>query len=567
MERPSLTAAELQAELKLAPVVASILSTRGLATLDEARRFLAPSLDDLHAPLLMRGMREAVERLQTAIAQHEKILIYGDYDVDGTMATVLLKTAIELLGGECGYHVPHRIQEGYGMRDEVIERAAAGGVRLVISVDTGIRAFAAAETAERCGLDLIVTDHHLPQAKGVPKALAVLNPNQEGCQYPCKELCGAGVAFKLAQAMLEAAGRSRLVPSFLKIAALATVADVVPLLGENRAIVSLGLEGLKDCRNAGLSALMKLSNLDAGQAPSSTDVAFRLAPRINAAGRMDVANDVVELLTVRDAARALELAQKLDALNAERRNEEDRIMTAIEAQIAADPSLAGAGCMVLAGEGWHRGVAGICASRVVERHARPALVISTEDGEAHGSGRSIPAFHLLAALESCPELFTRFGGHAHAVGFALPVENVPELRRRLDLYARERLTAEDYLPVLDYDAELALEDVTPELWENLRLLEPFGLGNPEPVFVARAATQDGVAKVLKEKHLKLRLRRGGDYGARSIEALGWRMARRLENEPLIPGSTLDAAFRIERNPRPEFGGGLQLILKDYRLVK
>src|SRR5215467_590020 len=324
-------AEHLQVEARLSPLVARLLALRGVSTAAEARTFLSPSLGHLHSPYLMRGMREAVERISSAIANRENILIYGDYDVDGTAAVVLLKTAIELCGGTTDFHVPHRIKEGYGMRDNVIEQAAAAGVKLVISVDTGIRAFQAAETARRVGVDLIVTDHHLPEAhEGVPNALAVLNPNQPGCDYPCKALCGAGVAFKVAQALFasfkDPAEQAKLVPSFLKMVAIATVADVVPLVGENRTMARLGLEGLRRPVNGGLKALMEVSGLaESGRALNAGDVGFRLGPRINAAGRMDVARDVIELFTCKDQARCKQIAEKLNLLNTQRQQEEARI--------------------------------------------------------------------------------------------------------------------------------------------------------------------------------------------------------------------------------------------------
>jgi single-stranded-DNA-specific exonuclease len=566
---PRQIAAQLAASMDLPELVSELLTARGITSVDEANRFLRPSLDQLHSPMEMLGMLAAVERLERAIASREPMLIYGDYDVDGTMATVILKTAVELLGGQCDFHVPHRLLEGYGMRDEVIERAAANGTRLIISVDTGIRAFAAAETAERVGVDLIVTDHHLlAESEGVPKALAVLNPNQPDCAYPCKHLCGAGVAFKVAQALLERAGRGRLIPSFLKVVAIATVADAVPLLGENRVFVSLGLEGLRKVVNPGLNALMQVCELDHGRALSATEVAFRIAPRMNAAGRMDVAKDVVELFTVKDPVRARELALRLNELNSARQQEEQRISDAVLLQVEESPELRDAACMVVDGDGWHRGVIGICASRVVDRFGRPALVISRDGDEAHGSGRSIPNFHLLDALESAPELFLRFGGHAHAVGFAMRSENISELRRRLNEYARLKLSADELQPVLEFDGELTMEQITPRFFESLRGLQPFGMGNPEPVFAARGVTLMGEPKVMREKHMKLKLRRyeNSQAGAlsRGLDALGWRMSHRLTSEPLAGGDALDVLFRIEQNTHPDFGGGLQLVLSDFR---
>ncbi len=423
--------------------IAALLYARGIRTPKQAESFLSPRLDALHDPYAMLGMQIAVDRIQKAIARKETVLIYGDYDVDGTIAVVLLKTAIEVLGGICRFHVPHRLRDGYGMQAAQLSQAVADGVGLVISVDNGIRAFAAAEQAQLLGLDLIVTDHHLPDAaRGIPAALAVLNPNQPDCGYPCKHLCGAGVAFKLAQALLEAHDRERartkLLPSFLKLLAIATVADAVPLLGENRIFTALGIEQLAHPVHPGLRALMELAEIQPHPHRLNTrDIGFRLAPRLNAAGRMDIASDVVDLFTTRDAAHARLLAEKLHRLNTERRNTEQIALNEIERQLREDSAHADARCLVLDGEGWHRGVIGILASRVVDRTGKPALVLTHEDGEAYGSGRSIAGFHLLDAISTCGDLFTRFGGHAHAVGFSLPSARVPELRERMESYAAE----------------------------------------------------------------------------------------------------------------------------------
>ncbi|MGA7573319.1 MAG: single-stranded-DNA-specific exonuclease RecJ [Terriglobales bacterium] len=601
----ALTDSRLKISVSALPILADLLVGRRIDEPEAAMHFLAPALGDLHDPLLMSGMKAGLDRLEGALERKEKVLIYGDYDVDGTTAIVILKAAIELCGGRADFHVPHRIREGYGMRDEVIERAAAEGVRLIISVDTGIRAFAAAETARRAGVDLIVTDHHLPGQDGVPQALAVVNPNQEGCNYPCKHLCGAGVAFKLAQGLmqrrLDAKDQSRLLMSFLKVVAIATIADSVPLLGENRVFAKLGLQGLRRPVNAGLRALLEVAKLGDGRTLTATEVAFRVAPRMNAAGRMDVAREVVDLFNEKDMERARTIAGRLDRLNAERQEEERRIMDSIFRRLEDEPGLREAYCVVVDGEGWHRGVIGITASRVVERYGRPTLVISREGEEAHGSGRSIASFHLLQAIESCAELFSRYGGHAHAVGFGLPSANVEKLREHLDAYARARLTPADFEPQLGFDRELPLGEVTPELHQALLLLEPFGMENREPVFAARAVRLMAPPAAVKEKHVRLRVAAGNGGGGAaqefkprchpdaaaipkrdgagaglgaatiqassswreniSFKAMGWGMKESCDRLQLLAGDRLDIAYSLGMNEHPEFGG-LELNLRD-----
>lgn len=552
-------------------ILAGLLLRRGLSDAESAARFLTPSLTHLHLPEHMTGLRCAVDRIDAAIERKDAILIYGDYDVDGTMAVIILKTAIELCGGTADFHVPHRIREGYDMRDDVVERAAAAGIRLIISVDMGIRAFAPAETAHRLGVDLIVTDHHLPGPDGVPKAHAVVNPNQAGCEYPYKQLCGAGVAFKVAQALMQRRlaekDQTRLLLSFMKVVAIATIADAVPLTGENRVFACLGLDALRRAVNPGLKALLEVAQISTNRPPNSTEVAFRIAPRINAAGRMDVARDVIELFSVKDPDRARLLAGKLDRLNAERQEEERRILRSIDERIGGDPALCEAYCIVVDGEGWHRGVIGIAATRIVERYHRPAMVISRDGEEAFGSGRSIRPFHLLEAVESSSILFTRYGGHSHACGFAMPSANVPQLRAELDAFARARLTAADFDPVLDVEAELDLTEITPALFQMLSLLEPYGTGNHEPAFSAHNIRLIAPPKILKDKHIKLKLKANRNAGAKELrtvfDALGWNMAERLQQSPLLAGDAIDIAFTIGRNDHPDFGG-LELTLRDFK---
>jgi single-stranded-DNA-specific exonuclease len=525
----------------------------------------------------MLGMTAAVERLERAIANHEPVLLYGDYDVDGTTAVVLLKTTIEMLGGPNNlvrFHVPHRLREGYGLQSSVLESAYVEGVRLVITVDTGMRAFAEAETARRLGLDLIITDHHLCQADdSVPHALAILNPNQPGCTYPEKFLCGAAIALKLAQTILSRRDpvrlRDKILPSFLKMAAIATIADAVPLKGENRVIAALGLLELRSPVGAGLRALFAVAALDpTAKQLTGFDVAFRLAPRINAAGRMDVASEVIELFSTRDHARAVVLASKLERLNRERRDAEAAALSAIEIRLATSAELAANSLLIIDGDGWHRGVIGILASRVVERTAKPAIVISVEDGPdgriAHGSGRSVDGFQLLNAVESCADLFTRFGGHAFAIGFAMPADALPELKRRLRLYALEHLAARQPEHLLSIHAELPLNCITPVLAGWLRKLEPLGHGNPEPVFVARKARLLARPRIMKERHIRLELTQtdapdrtqqpvlAGSSSA--MRAVGWNLAARAAELGLAEGSLIDIAYRIRENTHPEHGG-------------
>jgi single-stranded-DNA-specific exonuclease len=555
--------------------------------------------------MLMPGMDVAVSRIQQAVRSSEPILIYGDYDVDGTTATVLLKTAIERLAPKekpaiVSYHVPHRLREGYGMQTSVLGQAAATGVRLVISVDTGIRAFTAATEAKTLGMDLIVTDHHLPDdAMGIPEAVAVLNPAQTNCGYPFKSLCGAAVAFKLAHALLLAhaetvedpeAQRLRLkrglIPSFLKLVAIATIADSVPLEGENRVIASLGLRELRNPVQPGLRALMQVSQIPINRAPTATEVGFRLAPRINAAGRMDIASEVVELFLTKDQARATELAEKLNRLNDERRATETMALEAIEAQLAtmkietqngASADLL-AECIILDDPTWHRGVLGILASRVVDRTGRPALILTHEDGHAHGSGRSIAGFHLLEALtavhgavqgeiDAQDVLFTRFGGHAHAVGFSMPSERMALLRERMQFYGSTRLTETMLTPPLQCDAEVLLSDLTQNFFDWLTRCEPFGIGNREPVFVTRGLMLTAPVRFIKEKHICLQLERSGEPFR--FSALGWSRGidwpARCAEMALGEGSRIDAAYRLKTKANPQFPG-LELELVDIRIA-
>jgi single-stranded-DNA-specific exonuclease len=565
--------AALAASLGIERLAAAVLVKRGFADEVAARAFLYPALEALHDPRLMCDMDRAAARVCEAIAKREPILLYGDYDVDGTTSIVVLKRAIELLGGRTEFHVPHRLSEGYGMRREIIERAAATGVRLVISVDTGIRASDVVGHANALGMDVIVTDHHLPDGD-LPPALAVLNPNRRDCGYPEKNLCGAGVTLKLVQALLARSAlpdtrQAALLDSFLKLVAIATVADIVPLTGENRVIVQRGLSGLRYVRNCGLRALLSVAGLDEGEPPSAHQVAFRVAPRINAAGRMASARDVIELFLTDDAARAQAIAEQLDVLNRERQQVETEIVEAILKECEDGVASYAERALVFSGSGWHLGVLGIVASRLVERFSRPVFVLSDaiagDDGPClSGSGRSIPAFHLLEALENMPELFTRFGGHRQAAGLTLRCDRVQEFRVRFGEFAGRVLCEDDLRPQYDIDAEASFKELSERGVKHLLGLGPFGFGNPSPIFLAAGAEAAGPSKSSADgKHLTVPLRHDG----RLLFCKAWNFADRAEM--FTPGTKLDVLFQIEDDAfsRKRGFGSWCVVVKDVKRVK
>ncbi len=565
---------ELEQQLRVPRLVAAVLVRRGYTDCVSASEFLSPDLKTLHDPFAMRDMDRAVTRLAVAVVRRERILLYGDYDVDGTSSIVVLKKAIEILGGEADFHIPHRLKDGYGMRSEVIERAAETGVRLIVSVDTGIRATEVVRHANELGIDTIVTDHHLPEAE-LPPAIAVLNPNRRDCDYPNKHLCGAGVTFKLVQGLLARSGmpaarQTALLDSFLKPVAIATVADIVPLVGENRVIVRRGLSGLREVRNPGLRALLAVAGFDLGECPSAHQVAFRLAPRINAAGRMATARDVIELFLTNDAVRARDLAEQLDTLNRERQQVESEIVEAILKQCEEEAVSYEPPAMVFAGAGWHLGVLGIVASRLVERFSRPVFVLSdaaaVEESRSGGRlaglpARSIPAFHLLEALESMPTLFKKFGGHRQAAGVTLHADQLSAFRQQLSEFAATKLTADDLKPEYSADAEASFAELTDAAIQQVLALGPFGFGNACPLFYARAVEIAGPAKALSGgKHFNVPLRQNG----RLLFSKAWNFADRALF--LEPGTKLDVLFQIEDDPsgRKRGYGSWSVSIKDVR---
>ena len=552
---------ELAAALGIAPIVARLLCQRGFSDPEVASRFLNPSLDHLHDPMALAGMAAAVERILAAIAARERIAIHGDYDVDGITSTVILRRALEMLGADVVPFLPERLKDGYGLQPAAIERLHADGVGLVISVDCGIRGADAGRRALELGVDLIITDHHEPDAE-LPPALAVINPRRADCSYPDKYLAGVGVALKLVQALCRRTGRDAWLPGFIKVAAIGTLADVVPLVGENRVIAKLGLDLLtKGPHKVGLRALLDVSGLT-GKTIDSYHVGFMLAPRVNAAGRMSTPDIAARLLLAADEAMADQvrlLAQQLDGENLRRQEEEAEILAAAKKVVTSDPDVGARSVLVVAGDGWHRGVIGIVASKLVDAFHRPAIVLSIEDGVAHGSCRSIAQFDMLGALERCAHLFTRFGGHRQAAGLSLDASRIKELRRAVNEVADETLGPDDLMPRLRIDGDLTFRGITGGVAAGVAALAPFGAGNPRPVFAARGVQIIDGPRKLKERHLKMALKQDG----RVFRAIAWRAAER--QDALGDQRTIDVAFSLEQN---QYNGEvfLELNIADFRLM-
>ncbi|MEK6718053.1 MAG: single-stranded-DNA-specific exonuclease RecJ [candidate division NC10 bacterium] len=550
--------------LDLPPLLASLLIRRGCDTPEAARTFLDAPLAALHDPRLMLGMDAAVDRLRAAVARREPILVCGDYDVDGVSGMALLVSGLRRAGGEVEYAVPRRLEHGYGLHVSIAEQAAAGGIRLLITVDHGITALDAVALARQRGMDVIICDHHLPPPS-LPPATAILNPRQADCPYPFKDLCGVGIAFKLLQGLFGPEAEDELWP-FLDLVALGTIADLVPLLGENRILVKHGLVQLAGTSRPGLRALAEVAGI-----PLSTSgglgagrVAFGLAPRINAAGRLDDAAAAVRLLLTRDPVEARELATALDRQNRERQELEGSILAEALAQAAAEHDLTRDRAIVLASPAWHPGVIGIVAARLVERFGRPTALIGIQGQEARGSARSAGGWHIADALGRCADLLLHYGGHRAAAGFSIHPDRIDAFRARFLSLAAEELTEEDLLPTLAADAEVHLDALDLALADSLARLGPFGLGNPEPLLVARRLQVMRTPRRVGQNHLKMKVRES-TRGGQVVEAIGFNLGSFTEalSQPSAP--QIDLAFVPERNVWND-REILQLRVKDLHIL-
>jgi single-stranded-DNA-specific exonuclease len=553
-------ASTLANELKVSAITARLLAMRGLTNVDDASRFLNPSLDQLHDPMRLAGLECAADRLAAAIASRERISVHGDYDVDGITSTVILRRALELLGGDVTHFIPERLTDGYGLQPGTIDRLHAEGVKLIVSVDCGIRGAEAARRARELGVDLIITDHHEPDTE-LPDCCAVVNPKRRDCSYPDKNLAGVGVALKLVQALCARAGKSAWMPAFVKIASIGTLADVVPLVGENRIIAKLGLQMLtKGPHKVGLRALLEAAGLN-GKTIDSYHIGFMVAPRINAAGRMSTPDIATRLLLAADEAlgeEAKALAAQLEEENTRRRAEDQDILAKAKKIVETDPEVGARSVLVVAGEGWHRGVIGIVASKLVDAFYRPAIVLSIDGDVAHGSCRSIPGFDMLACLESAAPLMTRFGGHKAAAGLQLESARIKEFRRAVNAHADEILGPDDLRPSLWLDGPLTFSDINERVMSEFAALAPFGPGNPRPRFHTGPVSIVDGPRLLKERHLKMSVKQNG----RVLRAIQWNAAEHNDRLTAMKGG-VEIAYTVEEN---EYQGTkyVELRLEDFR---
>lgn len=550
---------ELSRLNRIPPLIALLLNNRGIIGPAEVQKYIRKTLDNIHDPNRLTDMQKAAERIIEAIQNREKITVYGDYDVDGVTSTALLVGFLQEHNADVSYYIPNRESEGYGINIMAIHKIAKDKTRLLITVDCGITACGEVEFAKTMGMDVIITDHHLCKEK-LPTALAVVNPKRPDCEYPFDALAGVGVVFKLVLAIAKALGEktSDCFFKYVELAAVGTVADVVSLLDENRVIVEKGLSLMSETQNEGIKALLAVAN--STQRPiDATVVAFMIAPRINASGRLGSANKAVELLLCKDPARAKEIAEELEADNRDRRICEMKIYDEAIQKIEQDADFDKKRVIVLAEKDWHHGVIGIVASKITEKYYRPTILISyDEKGQGKGSGRSVEGFSLFDALGECGELLTNFGGHAMAAGVGLNIADLEAFSAKINAYAKEMITEAELTAKIDIDCELPPAMVTVENAKLLAYMEPFGMDNPKPVFsLCRTAIKKLEYIGSDKTHLRLTLEKDGVV----MNAVGFRMSQYGENKKA--GDVIDVAFHLDIN---HFRGmeNVQLILKDIR---
>ncbi len=557
--RDQLEIRSLADSLNISEVLAKLLILRNIKSFPQARYFFKPDLEGLHSPFLMHGMRSAARRVILAITSNEKILVYGDYDVDGTCSTALMYMFLKELGANVEFFIPNRIRDGYGITNTSIDYVKSTGTSLMISVDCGITAVEEAEYANTLGIDMIICDHHQPR-EVLPPAFAVLDPLKPGCGYPFKYLSGAGVAFKLAQAVAALLGNQQLPLKYLDLVAMAGAADIVPLTDENRILVMYGLDLLNKSPRPGLLALMRATRIEPGQL-NAGQVVFSIAPRINAAGRLGDAKIAVELLMTENIARAEELSAKLETENWERRKLDEETLTSALDKVLSVHDLEKDMALVLHEEEWHPGVIGIVASRLVELYYRPTVMLTTIDGVAKGSARSIPNFNIYEALQQCGDLLNHFGGHQAAAGLSIDVVNIPEFRRRFNLLAKEQINNDDLIPQIEIDAKIKLSEITPKFLRVLHQFAPFGPENPRPVFLSEGVSHTGFVRKVGHNHLLLQIKQNGND--KVFDAIGFDLGH-YEAQVRDRNTKIDIVYTIE-NTGKECKPHPQLRIKDLRI--
>ena len=551
--------AALAKQLNGNEIIASLLLQRGITTFDEAKKFFRPTLNDLHDPFLMRDMDKAVERIEKAIAAKEKILVYGDYDVDGTTAVALFYTFLKSLNADCSFYIPDRYSEGYGISFLGIDFAEAENISLVIALDCGIKALDKVSYAKEKGIDFIICDHHRPGEK-LPDAVAVLDPKRADCNYPYDELCGCGIGFKLAQAMAQKRniGIDQL-ENLLDLVAVASAADIVPLTGENRILATFGLQRINSSPRPGFKAMLQMAKLK--RTVSISDVVFIFAPRINAAGRIEHGKLAVELLTALDEDTANAAAEVVNKNNLDRRDLDKAITTQAMEMMLTSNEMQKRKSTVVFDSGWHKGVVGIVASRLIEKYYRPTIVLTESNGKVTGSARSVKDFDVYEAIEACSELLVQFGGHKYAAGLTMELENVNAFIEKFEAEVSARITEEQLIPEIEIDAEIALEQIDNAFYSVLKQFAPFGPGNMNPVFLTHNVCDRGWARVVGEKHLKFDLINPKNPN-RIFHAIGFGLGGFITQ--LANKNEVDACYAIEEN---EYNGkvSLQLNVKDMRL--
>lgn len=559
--------AQLQKELNDLPVVlARMLADRGVRSYEDARTFFRAGLNELHDPFLIKDMDAAVARVRKALDENEKILVYGDYDVDGTSSTALLTGFLQHLGADVSYFIPNRFEHGYGLSKQGIDQCLETGAGLIIALDCGITALEEATYVRSLGIDLVICDHHTPHDQ-IPDAVAVLDPKRTDCPYPFKELCGCGVTFKLVQALLIDLGKeSELAEPFLDLVALATASDLVSVTGENRILLREGIERLRNNPRTGIRCLAEESKTRLSNCTVSS-IVFALGPRINAAGRLGDAGRSVSLLLTEDEVEGAARARQLERLNQERRVLDREILD--EAMVMAERQLLGADrhAIVLHGPEWHLGVIGIVASRLVDRFYRPVVMLTSADGYAKGSARSINGINIFKAIHECEDLLTEYGGHDYAAGLTLPLDNLEAFGRRFEESVAAQVSPETLDPVLKIDGELSLSSVDKRFWAVLKQFEPFGPDNGKPVFLSRKLTVTGEPKNVGKEgtHLKFSVR-DSDPDATVRSAIGFRMSDYIDIllESKKTGIPIELVYSLEENT---WNGRttLQLLARDLRL--